>query len=254
MQDDNPQLIDFEPIVLNYFSQNDIAEPLDYLQHCIPAGARLFVAGGAIRNLLIQTIHGSAPKTQDIDLFIGDLRPDVSLECALDGQQRDLTELCGVRWHPESSTLAFDICRLSDFLIIHKYKLAPSLENLLQTLDFTINAVVFDVGARQLYENGCLAAIRDRQLDFNTTYKMNKRLLAYRILLIRFKTGFILANRVFNFLKYRLDIDTIRPLRGLLINKQGREMGRAIMDDYNRICSYADHRTYLLQAKEPCAP
>jgi hypothetical protein len=106
------------------------------------------------------------------------------------------------------------------------------------------------VGALQLHENGCLAAIRDRQLDFNTTYKMNKRLLAYRILLIRFKTGFILADRVFNFLKYRLDIDTIRLLRGLLINKQGREMGRVIMDDYNRICSYADHRTYLLKALE----
>ncbi len=250
MQADNPQLNDFEPIILNYFSRNDIAGPLDYLQHCIPAGARLFVAGGAIRNLLIQTIHGSAPETRDIDLFIGDLHPDVSLECALDGQQRDLTELSGVRWLPESSTLAFDICRLSDFVIINKYKLAPSLENLLQTLDFTINAIVFDVGARQLYENGCLAAIRGRQLDFNTTYKMNKRLLAYRILLIRFKTGFILADRVFNFLKYRLDIDTIRPLRGLLINKQGHEMGRAIMDDYNRICSYADHRTYLLKASE----
>ncbi|MCP3950702.1 MAG: hypothetical protein GY697_00555 [Desulfobacterales bacterium] len=250
MQTDNPQLIDFEPIVLNFFSRNHIAGPLDYLQHCIPAGARLLVAGGAIRNLLIQTIHGSAPETRDIDLFIVDLHPDVSLECALDGQQRDLTELCGVRWLPESSTLAFDICRLSDFVIINKYKLAPSLENLLHTLDFTINAVVFDVGARKLYENGCLAAIRDRQLDFNTTYKMNKRLLAYRILLIRFKTDFILADRVFNFLKYRLDIDAIRHLRGLLVNKQGREMGRAIMDDYNRICSYADHRTYLLKSSE----
>lgn len=250
MQVDNPQLIDFEPIILNFFSRKDITGPLDYLQHCLPAGARLLVAGGAIRNLLIKTIHGSAPETRDIDLFIGDLHPDVSLDCTLDGQQRDLTELCGVRWLPESSNLAFDICRLSDFVIIKKYKLAPSLESLLQTLDFTINAVVFDVGARQLYENGCLAAIRDRQLDFNTTYKMNKRLLAYRILLIRFKTGFILSDPVFNFLKYRLDIDTIRPLRGLLINKQGREMGRAIMDDYNRICSYDDHRTYLLKASE----
>ena len=84
MQTGNPQLIDFEPIILNFFSRNDIAGPLDYLKHCIPAGARIFVAGGAIRNLLIKTIHGAAPETRDIDLFIGDLHPNVFFGTASD--------------------------------------------------------------------------------------------------------------------------------------------------------------------------
>jgi hypothetical protein len=250
MHTTDPAISVFEPRIKAYFDREDIAGPLNYLQHCLPAGARLFAAGGALRNLLIQAVHGAAPATRDIDLFIGDLGPEVSLACALDGQQKDLTDLCGIRWQPESSDLAFDICRLCDFVIIKAYRLAPSLENLLHTLDFTLNAVVFDVGDRQLYENGCLAAIQDRCLDFNTTYRMSKLLLAYRVLLIRFKTGFVLAERVFAFLKYRLDIDTIRPLRGLLAGKQGREAAAVIMADYNRICRYTDYREYLRQAPE----
>jgi hypothetical protein len=250
MHTTDPVIRAFEPRIKAYFDREDIAGPLQYLQHCLPAGARLFVAGGAIRNVLIQAVHGTAPVTRDIDLFIGDLEPEVSLDCALDGEQRALTELCGIRWRPASSDLAFDICRLSEFVIIKKYKLEPSLENLLKSLDFTVNAVVFDMGQRKLYENGCLTAIRARRLDFNTLRRMNKLLLAYRILLIRFKTGFILADRVFAFLKYQLDIDTLRPLRGLLVGKQGPGMAADIMADYNRICRSTDYREYLRQATE----
>jgi hypothetical protein len=250
MQTDRLHLKDFAPAVRDYFGRDKISGPLDYLQHCLPAGARLFVAGGAIRNLLLEAIHGSAPPTRDIDIFIGNLDADVSVDCALDGQQRALTELCGVRWQPAAGGPAFDLCRLSDFVLIKKFHLAPTLENLLQTLDFRVNAVVFDAGRGQLYENGCLAAIRDRQLDFNTPHRMNKRLLAYRILLIRFKTGFILARRVFAFLKYRLDLDTLKPLRGLLVGKLGKPAAGAILADYNRICHYADYDAYLREAPE----
>ncbi len=165
MQADIPQLTNFESAVRTYFSRADIAGPLDHLQHCLPVGARLVAAGGAIRNVLIQAVHGTAPATWDIDLFIGDLEPEVSLECALSGQQKDLTDLRGMRWQPESSDLAFDIYRFCDFVIIQAYRLAPTLESLLQTLGFTLNAVVFEVGDRQLYENGRLAAIQERRLD-----------------------------------------------------------------------------------------
>lgn len=250
MQGDSPQLSAFKPAVNTFFSRKDIAGPLDYLKHCLPEGARLFVAGGAIRNVLIRAVHRSAPPTRDIDLFIGGLDPDVSLECTLGGQKKALTELGGLRWHPESSNLAFDLCRLTDFVIIKKYRLAPTLKSLLQTLDFDVNAVVFNVDSRRLYENGCLAAIRARRLDFNTTHRVSKLLLAYRILLIRFKTGFILAERVFDFLKYRLDLDTIRLLRGLLTGKLGKRMARAVLADYNRICHCADYPDYLQNAPE----
>ena len=250
MHTTDPAIRAYAPQIKAYFGRKGIAGPLKYLQHCLPAGARLVAAGGAIRNVLIQAVHGAAPATRDIDLFIGGLGPEISLECALEGQQKTLTDLRGIRWQPESSDLVFDICRLCDFVIIKAYRLAPSLESLLQTLDFTLNAVVFDVGNRQVYENGCLAAIQARCLDFNTSHCMSKLLLAYRVLLIRFKTGFILADRVFAFLKYRLDIDTSRLLRGLLVGKQGHTRGAAIMADYNRICRYADYREYLREAPE----
>jgi len=250
MHTDIPAITEFKPEVKTFFNRIDIAGPLEFLRKCLPAGAKLFVAGGAIRNLLIRATHGSSPATRDIDLFVGDVDADVSLDCSLAGQKTKLTELDGIRWQPESSDLAFDICRLSDFVIIKKYQLAPTLENLLQTLDFTVNAVVFDFNSQQLYEKDCLKAICTRRLEFNTTRRLNNLLLAYRILLIRFKTGFILADRLFAFLKYRLDLDTIKPLRGLMTGKQGREMAHAIMDDYNRICSYADYQDYLRKAPE----
>ena len=109
------------------------------------------------------------------------------------------TDLGGVRWKPAGSIYSVDICLLRDFTIIKKYGLKPHLDNLLSTLDFTMNAVVFDTGRGRLYERNALTDIRKRLMAFNTKMLYNRTATAYRALSLRHKTGFMLSPGVFEF-------------------------------------------------------
>ncbi|MEE4609206.1 MAG: hypothetical protein V2L15_09995, partial [Desulfobacteraceae bacterium] len=68
-----------------FFEQSSIREPLQRLVRRLPSRADVLIAGGAIRNLFIAAIHGSAPPTCDIDIFIGGLPADFPLGQALSG-------------------------------------------------------------------------------------------------------------------------------------------------------------------------
>nr|MBL0712997.1 hypothetical protein [Desulfobacterales bacterium] len=57
--------------VERFFERPDVSGNLKMLSTRLPASAEIFVAGGAIRDILIEALHGSAPPTRDIDIFIG---------------------------------------------------------------------------------------------------------------------------------------------------------------------------------------
>ena len=231
----------------HFFRQSTVADPLAWLVGRLPSTARVLVAGGAIRNLLIAAIHGAAPRTRDVDLFIDGLPSDSSLATLLrvNRQRVEPTDLKGLRWHPETSHLAFDLCRLSDFIAIAVGHLDPTPANLLASIDFTANAVIYDVGTRVLTECGCTDAVRRRRLDFNGRIIPDKGLMANRILLIAHKTGFILAEPVLRYLRERLDLETLTRVKRMLRAKQGRRQADAIMAGYDRICQFKAHAAYL---------
>jgi hypothetical protein len=236
--------------VTRFLGADGIREPLHRLQSALPDGAVVYVVGGAVRNLLIRQIYGTAPPTEDIDLFIGNVSPPLDSRRLFPGEPNRRTELGGIRWHPTDSGLAFDICRLQDFVIFAKYRLAATLENLLQFVDFDINSIAFDINARQLHERNCFAAIRRRRMDFNSRLFYNKESTAYRALLLRFKIEFALSRDVFNFLKNDVDLNILLFLKRLYRQRQGRALARRILTDYDRICGYADYPAYLANAPE----
>jgi hypothetical protein len=231
--------------VSSFFDRPQILAGLDYLRACFPAGARFLVAGGAIRNLIIELIHGSAPATRDIDLFIAAVDKDFPLPQELTAENIHPTELGGWRWQPSGCPYAFDLCLLPNFAIIAKYGLAPTLENLLHSVDFTVNAVVYDVTDRRMFEHGCISDISRRVIEFNTRRMATKLLHAYRILLVSHKTGFRLSEKVFSFVRGQLDVDTLSSLKQLLSSKQGAQTSRLILNEYDRICRCADYGEYL---------
>ena len=233
--------------VERFFGKPAVHDSLELLGRRLSAEARLFVAGGAIRNLIIEALHGSAPPTLDIDLFVGGVGGDVDLVGVLNDQTVTETDLKGVRWHPASSAYAFDLCLLPDFLVIARYHLDPTLENLLAGIDFTINAVVFDVGRRTLIENGATAAIRERVIDFNSRWIPDRCLKAYRILLMAHKTGFRLSEAVFEFVTKRMDVESLKRVKRMLRAKQGKAVAAVVMLGYDHLCrlgSYASYRAH----------
>ena len=231
--------------VERFFQRPEIHGNLEYLSHCLPGSAELFVAGGAIRNLIIDALHGHAPPTRDIDLFIGGLGVGFRLSLVLEDQTVEPTALKGLRWYPVSSALAFDLCLLPDFVVIDTYHLEPTMDNLLGGIDFTVNAILYDFKRKRLIEKGCTAAVRDRVIDFNSNRIPDKRLIAYRILLISHKTGFHLSERVFQFIKMRLELAAVTHIKKLFRAKVGKLMATAIMGDYNNLCKYPSYAAYL---------
>jgi hypothetical protein len=217
-----------------FVSRPGIHRNLDTLRHCLPKSASILVVGGAIRNLLIEHIHGSAPQTDDIDLFVDGVPGEYPLENRLAGQNFHRTELDGLRWRPAKSNYAYDICLLPNFVVVAKYRLTPTVQNLLASIDFTVNAIGYDIDRHILHEHGCISAIKNRLIEFNTRRMVNKLLLAYRILLIHHKTGFQLSTEVQSFLKSQIDFDTLGRLKDLLKAKQGANAAKIILKDYDR--------------------
>ncbi len=231
--------------VERFFQQPEIRANLDFLSRRLPDSADIAIAGGALRNIIIETLHGHAPPTKDIDIFIGGLDRDFCLADVLDDQTARPTDLKGMRWYPVASGLAYDLCLLPDFVVIDAYHLDPTMQNLLAGIDFTVNAILYDFHRETLVENGCTAAVRQRLIDFNSLLFPNKQLIAYRILLMGHKTGFTLSKPVFQYLKNRLDLETLIQLRRLFRAKVGKARAAGVMGDYNDLCKYPSYDAYL---------
>ncbi len=211
-------------------SHPGIKQNLDRLRRWLPMGAGILIVGGAIRNIIIELIHGNAPKTNDIDLIISGIAGDYPLGDRLAGLNFRHTELGGLRWHLAETNYSFDICLLPNFIMI--------------SIDLTVNAVIYDVDHHILLERHSISAIENRMIGFNTHLMLNKLLLVYRVLLIRHKTGFSLSEPVYCFIKDQVDIDTLYRLKRLLEAKQGGTAAKMILQDYDRICSFRNYNDY----------
>jgi hypothetical protein len=233
-----------------FLHREEIQTPLTFLEERLPDEAQVYVVGGALRDLVIRECHGSGPATEDIDLFIGNLADEFDLQSAMVAGQWLPTELGGLRWLPEQSRYAFDLSRLQDFVIFRKYKIEPNMENLLAGVDFTFNAIVYDHKSATLHENRCVQSIRQRLLDFNSTMFYNRETTAYRALLLRFKTGFILSEAVFDFLKTNVDIRVLEFAKNLLFSRLPVDRAKAVLEDHARISGFRDYRRYRREAAE----
>lgn len=240
-----------EAKIEDFILQVPVRTALTHLKAVLPEGTVIYLVGGAIRNLITEFFHGYRPPIEDIDLFVDNVAGDILLAELLSAGRCFRTDLGGVRWKPAGSIYSVDICLLRDFTIIKKYGLKPHLDNLLNALDFTMNTVVFDTGRGRLYERNALTDIRKRRMAFNTKMLYNRTATAYRTLLLRHKTGFMLSPGVFDFVKQAIDLEILIKVRQILANRLGSRTMRAIMDDYDRICAFEnfdDYRRYALEA------
>ncbi len=232
--------------VRRFFQRPEVHGSMERLARRLPDSAEIGVAGGALRNLVIDLLHGGAPPTQDIDVFIGGVKRHFALSALLRDQRTRPTGLKGIRWYPENSPFVFDLCLLPNFLVIKTYHLGPTMQNLLASIDFTANAIIYNYTRQTLTEKGCMAAIRDRVIDFNSQLIPGKCLIAYRILVIGHKTGFHFSRPVYRFLKDQLDLETLTQLKRVLRAKLGKTMAADVLADYDALCRMRSYDDYLL--------
>ena len=245
---------DPESILKPFFRSDDIRVPLQRLNASLPSGAGLWIIGGAPRNAIIEFIHGESPLTEDIDVFLANVDPDLSLPGLDLGGELRPTELGGIRWISDLSPYSFDIGLLPKFVIIEKFRLDPTPRSLLSAIDFDVNAIMWDWARQQALASGCVEAAARKVMDFNTTFVFDKLLLAYRILLIHHKTGFSLSKNIFDYIKTAVDLETLKKLKTTLVSKLGKRTGREIMKSCDGIClcrSYEEHLAGMVKDINP---
>ena len=233
-----------EDKILKFISQRPIREAIGYLTRVLPAGTDIYLVGGAIRNLIIELFHGSRPQIDDIDLFIGGILDKIDWMKILPEEDVIATDLGGVRWNPSGLAFDIDLCQLKDFVIIKKYGLAAKIESLLNSLDFTMNTVVFNINSCKLLERKAIDHIQSRLMSFNTNKFYTKTAITYRVLLLKYKTDFNLSEDVFNFVKKGIDFDTLTVVKYIIMNRFGKSIMRSILDDYDHLCSYSSFEEY----------
>jgi hypothetical protein len=232
------------PVLDGFFSQPDVCRPLGELVCRLSGQATFWAMGGALRNLFIQTLHKNSLPTHDIDLVIEGVEKDRDLTGLFSTKECRPLELGGVRWFPKESRFAFDLCRIEDFIMIHHFQLDPTPQSLLDTIDLDVNAVIYDFQRKQLHEKNCLSAIAAHIIGRNSSLILDKVLLAYRCLLIRHKTGFILSEELYRFLKCNLTLDDLIKLRAMAVSKQDPAVAKALMNDYRKLCRQTNYSHY----------
>ncbi len=228
----------------SFVRQDQVAGPLRYLCDRLPVQAALYIVGGALRNIIIEVVHGYRPEIVDIDIIIGNLWKEFSFHKILAGQRYRSTEFGGVRWFPTDSSFSFDLSILENFLPIQKFHLAPNLENLIKTIDFTINVVVYDVKEKVLYQRDIINKIRKATVGFNSDQVYDKLLLAYRLLVIRHKIGFYFSENAFRFLKNAIGLDSVNALIKIMVSKVGKKEAEKIVAEFDRLCMYKSYEEY----------
>ena len=224
--------------------RTDIKDVFDFLIQRLPDEAEIFIVGGAIRNLIMKEIHGWSPLTADIDLFIGGIDRIRIIRKILSQEKITKTVLGGIRWYPEKTGFYFDLCPLSDFIIIKGFNLEPTLNNLILNIDFNVNSVVFDVKKGDIYERNCISSISGRFLDFNSYLVYDKLITLYRILLFCEKLRFVLSERAFYYIKNAADIDLLISLKRAFISNLGKEKAKEILQCSSKICNYRNYESY----------
>jgi hypothetical protein len=224
------------------------AEPLHShllaLRENLPDETGLYLAGGAVRNLVIGLLHGNPPPIEDVDLFLSDPPPNFEARRLLPAGRLRFTDLGGVRWEPKGDGLPLDICLLPQFVIIKKYSLQPNLNTLLNTIDFTMNALAYDMRRQVLHCKNAVEDIGRRLLAFNTRLFYTRTATAYRVLLLRHKTRFHLSEAVFDFIKNAIDLEVLLNLKRILTVRLGKRRMEGVLEDYDRICACVDYRQY----------
>jgi len=238
-----------EKRVNRFLSQPTVDAAIGELYRRLPPAAAIYLVGGAIRNLAIGAIHGYQPEIRDLDLFINRVGKDTVLSERFPADRFETTDLGGIRWQPEGCGYDMDLCLMRDFVVLVKLRLSPTLDHLLETLDFTMNTLVYDLKRKRLYERNAFSDIRRRLLEFNTRTFYTRLATCYRALLLRHKTGFIFSEAVFRFLRSEVDIDTLIEARRLFRGRHGKVMAEALLDYYDRVCTSHGYDDYLNQLR-----
>ena len=151
---------------------------------CFEATAHLYVVGGWLRDVIHNDTWGTELSSKDIDIvFQGGSTPELLLGC-------DRTQFNG--YTLQTGGIAWDCWRLEDTWTFKQGYFAPSVENFMNSLTFTVDAILFEPRSSQLLGNEALEDIPAKSLRLNCDVYLDKlgSLQAFRAAKMSEKYGY----------------------------------------------------------------
>ncbi|MBU4422100.1 hypothetical protein L6259_00700 [Candidatus Parcubacteria bacterium] len=176
-----------QKILLEQYSKNNILQELRaFLKKSFPSAGPILVVGGFLRD----TLRGADIMHRDIDITIGNIAPDVLF--GLPGAECNFFGGIELLYQGQS----VDIWPLQETYHIKKFQLPATIEGFLAGAPFNLDKIVFDIGAGQLYEDGCVAGLAEKKIVYCPARPYLEHIQAARAILLQQKTDFSLDESV----------------------------------------------------------
>ncbi|MGA2400148.1 MAG: hypothetical protein ABSG91_00385 [Syntrophobacteraceae bacterium] len=140
----------------------------------------ILIVGGTLRDLFLTP--GRAPK--DIDVVLEGVEPRDA--CEIPGAGRNF--FGGITITYEGSVV--DMWRLEDTYHLKQFPLPCSVSGFLEGAPFNLDKIAYDILTGQLYDNGCLAGIRQHEIRYAPAWPYLEPIQAARAILLHWKTKF----------------------------------------------------------------
>lgn len=126
------------------------------------AQGRIYLIGGAVSRTLAAALYGGDPESSDFDFVVEQLDPDIDVPS---GWQVSYHKFGSPTFSRESCEV--DVFALSDHDYIRTHNLAPTIQNFLSSVPFTIQALAYDINTQRLIGDAGIRALQDRVFRVN---------------------------------------------------------------------------------------
>ncbi len=129
-------------------------------------GLKVYMWGGAVRDPIVQKLHGTSFEMRDFDFTIDDSQTPINFSQLFAGfGDTVITRHNTIKWKPE---IGFEI-DIGKFSIANIYKRNPDLPrnlcNTLKSVDVTTSANAYDLETRLIYSEKGLEGIEKKEVD-----------------------------------------------------------------------------------------
>ena len=162
------------------------------------SGGRSVLFAGAVRDAVYSALTGTSTLPRDYDIGVAKMsRSHFDGFCRALGAERN--RYGGYQFYASDGS-AIDIWRLEDTAGVLAHDCSPSVDNVLRTFIFDVNAVAYDPSANEIYDRGCLNALRRRRIGFvRSALLHDQRNFAGRAISLRVRFGFRLSRALRSF-------------------------------------------------------
>lgn len=177
-----------------------------YVQRVIDAlkSEKVYFWGGAVRDPIINVLHGLDHEIRDFDLTVDDSEKSINFKKIFDGFEGMYYSRHGTpKWKPING-VEIDIGPFSAATVLRKNpELQVNMETILSSVDITTSAIAYDLEKKAVYSVEALEGIQKKEVNVLYEHGEEPAVIMCRLVLHGNKLGFEIGQRGKKFIAER---------------------------------------------------